>query len=494
MTEASETNAKPELQDQFVSTSHTCYVRDHTLKYTATTGSLILKKEVLGKGDKEGQFEGHQAKARVFFTAYIKDDERDLSKRPITFAFNGGPGSSSVWLHLGCLGPRRVMMNDTKLVSPPYKLSNNEYSLLDESDIVFIDPIGTGFSRPSEGEKASQFHTLAQDIESVGEFIRLYCSRHERWLSPKFLAGESYGTTRAAGLVGYLQEKHGMYLNGLMLISVVLDFTTLLFAPNNDLPYILYLPSYAATAHYHQKLGKRLQAKPLKEVLAEVEAFTLNDYAPALLKGSSLTKTEQKRIAKKLADYTGLSQNYIEQTKLRIEIMRFCKELLRTEHTTVGRLDSRFKGKDRDSAGEHFEYDPSYSAIMGPYGATINDYLKSTLEFAYDLPYEILSMEVNRNWKWENDNKHVTVADTLRKAMNMNPHLKVHVANGYYDLATPHFATEHTMNHLGIDEDIAANISSSYYEAGHMMYLHEASLKSLKDHLSGFIRKSLAQT
>ncbi|MCA9836000.1 MAG: peptidase S10 [Trueperaceae bacterium] len=491
MSEASEPTTKAEQQDQIVSTSHSLSIGGKTLKYTATTGILILKKETLGKGEKEGQFEGHQAKARVFFTAYTKDDESDPSKRPITFAFNGGPGSSSVWLHLGCLGPRRVMMNDTELVAPPYKLTNNEYSLLDESDIVFIDPVGTGFSRPQEGEKASQFHTLAQDIESVGEFIRLYCSRHQRWLSPKFLAGESYGTTRAAGLVGHLQEKHGMYLNGIMLISVVLDFTTLLFAHNNDLPYILYIPSYAATAHYHKKLPKRLQDKPLADVLKEVEAFTFDDYAAAVLKGSSLDKKEQKRLARKLSDYTGLSQDFIERCNLRIELMRFCKELLREERTTVGRLDSRFKGKDRDSAGEHFEYDPSYSAIMGPYSATINDYVKSTLEFSYDLPYEILSMEVNRNWKWENDNKHVNVADTLSRAMNMNPHLKVHVANGYYDLATPHFATEHTLNHLGIDEETAKNISSSYYEAGHMMYLHEASLKNLKENLAHFIKGSL---
>lgn len=480
--EASEKN----LSDNLVVTQHSIKLGNKKLDYTATTGTIILKQET-NKKDANDEFAGNKDKAEIFFTAYTKDHVKDLNERPITFAFNGGPGSSSVWLHMGVLGPRRVLMEDGQASRPPYALTDNEQSLLDSTDLIFIDPVGTGYSRPVEGEKASDFHTLKRDIESVAEFIRLYTSRNGRWSSPKFLAGESYGTTRAAGLAGELQERHGMYLNGLMLISVVLDFTTLLFAPNNDLPNMLYIPTYAATARYHGKLSPKYQDMPLRDFLDEVEAFTLNDYAPALLKGSSLSEKDTKRLARKLSAYTGISETYIERAKIRLNIMRFCKELLRDEHTTIGRLDSRFKGKDRDSAGETFEYDPSMAAIMGPYTATFNDYIRQELGFESDRLYQILSFDVNKNWKWENDNKHVNVAETLRKAMNMNPHLKVHVANGYYDLATPHFATEYTLNHLGLDEENANNISSSYYEAGHMMYVHMPSLAKLKDELAAFV-------
>ncbi len=476
--------------DNISVSQHRMSIGGQTLKYTAKTGMVVLKQESLKTGEKAGEFEGEKAKAEIFFTAYTKDDVQDASQRPLTFAFNGGPGSSSVWLHMGTLGPRRVMMGDTEPFAPPYKLSDNEFSLLDVTDLVFIDPVGTGYSRPTEGEKASSFHSLEQDIESVAEFIRLYSSREGRWLSPKFLAGESYGTTRAAGLAGYLQEQHGLYLNGLMLISVVLDFSTLLFAANNDLPYLLYLPTYASTAHYHKKLNAKNQAKALKDLVAEVEAFTLNEYAPALMKGSSLSEREHVRLVRKLSDYSGLDQAYIEAANLRIEHIRFCKSLLRSEHKTVGRLDSRFTGRDRDSAAEHFEHDPSFSAIMGPYTAVFNDYVRTELGFKHDMPYKILSMEVNQNWNWNSDNKHVNVATTLSKAMNMNPHLKVHVANGYYDLATPHFATEYTLNHLNIDTKRQENISSSYYEAGHMMYLHEPSVEKLKAELAAFVKAS----
>ena len=476
--------------DNLTVTQHRVSIGGKQIAYTVTTGTIVLKEESQAK-DPAGASEGEKPKAEVFFIAYTRDGVKDVAKRPITFSFNGGPGSSSVWLHLGLLGPRKVLMQDVTASPPPYALGDNAFSLLDESDLVFIDPVSTGYSRPVNGEKASDFHTLKKDVASVGDFIRLYLSRYARWRSPKFLAGESYGTTRSAGLSGYLQERHGVYLNGLMLISSVLDFSTLLFAPNNLMPYILYLPTYAATAWYHKRLADKYQKQALPDYLKEVEAYTLDTFAPALLKGSSLSKKERKAVIKQVAAYTGLSERYLQDCDLRIHIMRFVKELLRDERRTVGRLDSRFKGIDRDNAGETFEYDPSMAAITGPYTAAFNAYIREELGYENDLPYEILSTNVNKAWKWESDNAHVDVADTLRKAMNMNAHLKVHVANGYYDLATPHFATEYTFNNLGLDPALQKNISMSYYEAGHMMYVHDASLEKLKQELSAFIKQSI---
>ncbi len=394
-----------------------------------------------------------------------------------------------MWLHLGLLGPKRVKMDDLgNPTPPPYALVENEHSLLAETDLVFIDPVSTGYSRVVEGEKAKVFHDFKKDIESVGDFIRLYASRYGRWLSPKFLIGESYGTTRAAGLASYLQERHGMNLNGLMLVSSILDFQTARFEVGNDLPYILFLPTYAATAHYHGKLGQRLQRKPLREVLDEVERFALGEYATALLKGSSLSETERTRVRRKLSGCTGLSETFLESSNLRPDIYRFTKELLRSERRTVGRLDSRFSGRDRDSAGERFEYDPSYATIQGPYTATFNDYVRRELKFESDRHYEILS-GLYQTWKWtDSENKYLNVAESLRKAMSQNPYLRVHVANGYYDFATPYFATLYTFNHLGLEPELSSNVSMSHYEAGHMMYVHLESLKKLKGALSAFLR------
>ena len=313
--EAEQTDT-PQPHDKLTTTRHSASIGGKEVSYTVTTGTIVLKEEATQKGENEGVSEGEKAKAEVFFIAYTKDEVEDLRERPVTFSFNGGPGSSSVWLHLGLLGPRRVDMRDTELTPPPYGLTDNEFSLLDETDLVFIDPVGTGYSRAVTGEKAKEFHTFKKDISSVGDFIRLYSTRYGRWGSPKFLAGESYGTTRAAGLAGYLQERHGLYLNGLMLISVVLDFTTLLFNHNNVLPNILYLPTYAATAWYHKKLGPKLQDKPLKKLLDEVETFTLDEYAPALLKGSGLDDKARTRLTRKLARYTGLSEDYVARTGL----------------------------------------------------------------------------------------------------------------------------------------------------------------------------------
>jgi carboxypeptidase C (cathepsin A) len=479
--------------DQIVQTHHAVTIGGGEIPYTVTTGTIVLREESEAKGEREGEAEGERARATVFFVAYTRHDAKDLSRRPVTFSFNGGPGSSSVWLHLGVLGPRRVVTSDEgHLTPPPYRLTDNAYSLLDETDLVFIDPVGTGYSRPVVGEKGVTFHRFKKDIESVGDFIRLYTTRYRRWSSPKFLIGESYGTTRAAGLSGYLQERHGMYLNGLMLVSTVLDFQTLFFVPTNDVPYVVYLPSYAATAWYHKKLDAKLQ-KNLRATLQEVEAFAIGEYATALLKGSALSAKERAKIAASVARYTGLSVDYVERTNLRVEIMRFTKELLRDRRRTVGRLDSRFTGIDRDAAGEHFEFDPSMASIVGPYSSTFNDYVRGELGFESDLPYEVLSMKTHEAWKFEeHENRYVEVAETLRKAMTSNPHLKVFVANGYYDLATPYFATEYTFNHLMLDDSLRSNVSMAYYEGGHMMYVHVPSLAKLKKDLAAFVKGSVS--
>jgi carboxypeptidase C (cathepsin A) len=478
---------KPAPKDNLIETKHSITIDGKELKYTVTTGTIILKQET---PDREKEFEGEKPKASFFFTAYVLDGVDDPAKRPLTFSFNGGPGSSSVWLHMGILGPRRVVMEyDGSLPHPPFTVTDNEFTILDVTDLVFIDPISTGFSRPVEGEKAREFHGFKKDIESVGDFIHLYTTRYARWLSPKFLIGESYGTTRASGLSGYLQERHGLYLNGIMLISAVLDFQTLEFSPATELPYALFLPSYAATAWYHRKLRIR---RPLQKLLKEVEDFALNEYALALLKGDALTPGERAEIAERLARYTGLSEEFIEQSNLRIKDTRFFKELLRDERRTIGRLDSRLTGIDRDAAGEGHEYDPSYTNILGPYTAVFNDYVRRELNFQSDMPYEILNFQV---WPWsyaEHENQYVYVAETLRKAMTTNPYLKVFVANGYYDLATPYFATEYTFAHLGLDESLRDHISMGYYEAGHMMYAYLPALAALKLDLAQFIKSAVA--
>lgn len=480
-----------QVKDTIVQTSHSITIDGRELRYTVTAGTIILKEESEKSGDQTGESEGEKAKAAIFFIAYTLDGVGDPGRRPLTFSFNGGPGSASVWLHLGVLGPRRVLMDEIgNPLPPPPRLVENQYTLLDTTDLVFIDPVSTGYSRVVQGEKAKAFHGFKKDIESVGDFIRLYTTRYQRWTSPKFLIGESYGTTRAAGLSGYLQERHGLYLNGIMLISAILNFQTADFVPGNDLPYILFLPTYTATAWYHSRLEPELQAD-LKATLAEVEAFALGEYTLALMKGDTLPEAERAEIVRKLARYTGLSAEYIERTDLRIEIFRFTKELLRQERRTVGRLDSRFKGIDRDAAGEQHEFDPSLTNIIGPYTATFYQYVRADLKFESDLPYEILTGRVHP-WSYaEFENQFVNVAETLRKAMTINPMLKVYIASGYYDMATPYFATDYTVSHLGLDASLRSNISTSYFEAGHMMYIHIPSLARQKQDLAAFIASAV---
>ena len=473
-----EKKTPPKPEEKSSQTKHTFKLDGKEIRYTATAGTILLKQE------------DDSPKASVFYVAYTKDDVSDASQRPITFTFNGGPGSASVWLHLGAFGPRRVQMGDAgSLLPPPYKLVDNEASLLDVTDLVFIDPVSTGYSRAVPGESSKQFHGVQEDVQSVADFIRLYATRNKRWSSPKFLAGESYGTTRAAGLSGYLQQRYGMYLNGIVLISSILNFETAEFDTGNDLPYILYLPTYTAIAWYHKKLGGDLQGD-LQKAIDESRKFSTGEYADALMAGDVLPAARRSETAQKLARLTGLSAEYIDRANLRIEIQRFTKELLRSERRTIGRIDARFTGIDSDAAGETPEFDPSIAAIIGPYAGMLNDYVRNDLKFDSDLPYEVLTGRV-RPWNYAPyENKYVNVAETLRSAMTQNPFLHVFVAKGYYDLATPFFAADYTFDHLGLDPTLRSHLSGDYFEAGHMMYVHPASMTKLKQDIAKFILAS----
>jgi carboxypeptidase C (cathepsin A) len=467
-------------EEKTIQSKHSIKIGGQEIKYTATAGTILLK------------LEDGTPKASVFYIAYTKDDVSDVAKRPVTFTFNGGPGSASIWLHLGAFGPRRVEMGDAgALLPPPYKLVDNEYSLLDITDLVFIDPVSTGYSRPVPGENANQYHGIQQDIESVGDFIRLYATRSKRWTSPKFLAGESYGTTRAAGLSGYLQQRYGMYLNGIILISSILNFQTAEFDTGNDLPYILFLPTYTAIAWYHKKLPADLQSGGLQKAVDDSRNFAAHEYTDALMSGDNLPAARRKEIAAKVSRLTGLSAEYVERSNLRIEIMHFDKELLRDQRRTVGRLDGRFTGIDEDAAGARPDYDPSLAAIVGPYTATFHDYVRGDLKFESDLFYEYLTGRV-RPWSYEPyENRYVNVAETLRSAMTQNPFLRVFVGKGYYDLATPFFAAEYTFDHLSLDDSLRGHLSGGYYQAGHMMYVHLPSLAKLKSDLAQFMQASM---
>jgi carboxypeptidase C (cathepsin A) len=459
--------------------THTITVDGAKLEYMATAGTLPLKED-------DGK-----VTANVFFVAYTKTRVKDLARRPITFAFNGGPGSSSVWLHLGMLGPKRVLMGDEgEAPAPPYHLVENEETLLDLTDLVFIDPVTTGYSRAADPQNASKFHGVQEDIQAVGSFIRLYTTRFNRWESPKFLCGESYGTTRAAGLAGYLQERQGMYLNGIILISTVLNFETIAFDEGNDLSYVLFLPTYAATAWYHKKLAPDLQAD-LRKTLAEVEKFAEGEYAHALLRGDRLSAEEAKQVRAKLARYTGLPEDFVARSNLRIDISRFTKQLLHSERLLVGRFDSRVKGPDLDAVADRPDYDPSYAAVQGVYTAAMNQYARGELKYETDLNYEVLTGRV-QPWDFGSArNRYLNVAPTLRGAMTRNRELRVFVANGLYDLATPYFATEYTFNHLGGESSLSDRWSMAYYEAGHMMYVQKASRQKLKRDLAGFVQTTL---
>ena len=473
----------PDPTDDLVERKHTLTVGRKKLAYTSWTGRIVLREEVV----EDGKAGGFKPKATVFVTAYTLDGA-DPRKRPVTFAFNGGPGSSSVWLHLGLLGPRRVIAGDAGApVPPPYDLVDNPESLLVHSDLVFIDPVSTGFSRPVDGEKSAEYSGFTRDIESVGEVIRLWTSRNGRWMSPKFLAGESYGTIRAAGLAAYLQGRHGMYLNGILLISSVLDLATVDFKEGNDQPYVMYLPTYAAIAWYHGKHPGR----SLAEVVAEAEAYAAGEYPRLLARGARMTDVERRSGVAKVARLSGISRAYVDRVNLRIEHIRFFTELLRADGRSVGRLDGRFLGWEPDGGLEHMTADPSYSHIVGPYTAALNQYVREDLGYENDLPYEILSGTVHKAWSYkEFEGRAISVVNDLAEAMRANPHLKVHVACGYYDGATPHFAAEHVMAHLPIPAELRGNVEFAHYEAGHMMYVHEPSRIRQSADLADFIRRA----
>lgn len=461
-----------------VETQHKLKIGRKTLDYTVTTGIMPLKNEK------------DEIEARVFFMAYTLNGSQSGAQRPLTFVFNGGPGSASVWLHLGALGPRRVKMQDEGwMPPPPYQLVDNDHTWLEFTDLVFIDPVGTGYSRAEKPELSKKFWNLEGDITSVGEVIRLYLTRYQRWSSPLFLAGESYGTTRAAGLAGYLVDK-GVAFNGIMMVSTVVNFQTLDFDRGNDLPYWLYIPTYAATAWYHQKLPANLQNKPLSDVLAEAQEWAETDYNLALVKGDALSEKQRAATVKRLSAYTGLDASFVENSNLRIHIMRFCKELLRDQKRSVGRLDSRFKGIDALPVSEFFDFDPSYNAILPPYTAMMNHYARTELGYETDVEYEALSFKVNMGWEWERG-KYPDTSEALRSAFAKNPFMKVFFAIGLYDLATPSLATKYSLNHMDIDASLRENISTAEYEAGHMLYLDVKSLAQLKTDVTGFVQKAL---
>jgi carboxypeptidase C (cathepsin A) len=471
--------------DDVVATKHHLKVGRGTLDYTATTGRVVLRDEVY----EDGKFAGFKAKAEMSVTSYVVDgpDGGPDPTRPVTFAFNGGPGSSSVWLHLGLFGPRRVVMGDAgDLLPPPYGITDNTETLLAVSDLVFIDPVSTGYSRVLEGEKPDAFHGYQGDIESVGELIRIWTSRHKRWMSPKLLAGESYGTLRAAALAEHLQARHSMFVNGLLLISSVLDVGSIDFEnQRNDRAHALYLPTYAAIAHYHGKVKGSL-----KKVLAEAEEYAARDYPWVLSRGDRLTAKERAQAVRRIAGLTGLSEDYVDRADLRIEHWRFFGELRRDERLTVGRLDGRFTGPAASAIAENMDADPSHDAIMGPYAAVFNHYVRDELGYENDLPYEQISRRVHP-WSYKDfEGRPVDVSAKLERAMRQNPHLRVHVAYGYYDGATPHFAAEDVLAHLQIPESLRANIEHAYYPAGHMMYVHEPTRRQQSKDLADFVTRA----
>ncbi|MEO7960862.1 MAG: hypothetical protein ABIR19_04895 [Ginsengibacter sp.] len=463
-------------------TKHSAVIGGKTINYTATAGALIIKNEK----DEPIAFFG--------YTAYAKDD--DNNKRPVTFSYNGGPGSSSFWLHVGVIGPRKIIVNDPGYnPPPPYTFEDNTNSILDVTDIVMIDPVGTGLSHAVAKAKNKDFWGVDQDIKSISNFIKQYVTDNSRWNSPKFLLGESYGTMRSAGVVNYLQENMGMAMNGVILVSSVLDLRTLTFQPYDDLPFILYLPSYAATAWYHDKISNKPAS--LEAFIKMAEDFAGSEYASALVKGDNLPATEREAVLNKLAGFTGLSKEYLSRANLRVTEPQFTQELLRNEHKTVGRLDSRYKGINQNLLSESSATDPQSSAISPVFTTAFLSYYYGELKMDKKNVYQTSAYNTEGfEWDWkhkksaslfgEDPSTPNTTVD-LAEAMSNNPHLKVLVLNGYYDLATPFFATEYTFSHLALDTSLRSNIQLKYYSAGHMMYINSTSANAFKKDVAAFI-------
>jgi carboxypeptidase C (cathepsin A) len=474
--------APPAPKEESSVTDHTIKLGGQTIPYKATASTILLKNEK------------DEPTALVYSTAYTRSDVKDLSTRPIAFLYNGGPGSSSIWLHMGSVSPKRVVTtNADPTPPPPYKLVDNPYCLLDKTDLVFIDPVGTGFSHAVGKAQDKDFWGVDQDVKSLAQFVQSYVTRNSRWNSPKFLIGESYGTFRSAALSNYLQNHDGIYFNGIVLVSSVLDLGTISFNPGEDMPYIFYLPSYAATAWFHKIVKDR--PDNLNPFIDEARKFAQTDYADALMKGSRIPESEKAAMAKKLSRFTGLGEDYLIKANLRVNLPQFMKELQRAKGLTTGRLDARFTGFSYDLIGEYAEYDPQEIAITGAFVAVFNNYVREDLKFGHDRFYRPASEEAGNNWDWKHkgagDNfgfpGSPNVEGDLIQAMISNPHLQIEVENGIYDLATPFFATEYTMEHLGMPDKLQKNIRLQYYDAGHMMYVHDEDLAKFKANIATFI-------
>ncbi|HTQ60135.1 MAG TPA: hypothetical protein VMI32_07930 [Candidatus Solibacter sp.] len=462
-------------------TEHSIRLGGQTIPYKATAGLTLLKNE---KGDATGL---------MYSVAYTRTDVKDLTTRPISFLYNGGPGSATMWLHMGAFGPRRVWTTDGTFTPPaPYKLVDNSESLLDKSDLVFIDAMGTGYSHTVCKGENKDFYGIDEDADSFGQFIDTYLSRNDRWNSPKFLIGESYGTFRSAALGEYLQSHYTIHLNGIVLISSVLDLSTITFPTGDDRSYIYYLPSYAAVAWYHKVLKNR--PADLPAFIEEARKYAQGDYAAALFKGAELSATEKAAVAKKLSDFTGLNEEYITKADLRVSLPQFMAELQRSRGLTTGRIDARYSGYTYDLLEEYAQGDPEGPAVGGAYTALINEYNHNELKFGKDLVYHNTSGG-GGGWKWTRETRGQrgffpsgpNVEGDLAHAMITNPKLLVQVENGYYDLATPFFATEFTMEHLGLPAELQKNVKLDYYDAGHMMYLHDQARVNLHNNIASLI-------
>jgi len=461
-----------------VVTHHQIALNGKTLNYTATTGRLPIKR---GDGKTE---------AEMFFVAYTLDGQ-ETARRPLTFAFNGGPGSASVWLHMGALGPKRVVLQPNGFMpAAPYRLEDNPDTLLDRTDIVMVDAMATGYSRAANAELTKKFLGVKGDVQGFGEFIRLYLSRYERWSSPLFLLGESYGTTRAAGIAGYLAD-HGIAFNGVTLLSMAVDFQTLEWNKSNDLPYLLLVPTFNMIAGYHHKLSADL-TQDVAKTREEVVRWSSNEYALALGKGDAMTPEERRKIVEQLSRYIGLKPEVIEAHDLRIDVPAFTKELLLDRKLISGRLDGRFTSPN--PGDERGGYDPTSAAILPPYTSAFNNYLRTELNYKSDMPYRVFAYDQPgfQTWEWGNAVEGFpSTASGLRSAMIKNPYMKILVMEGYYDLATPFAAANWTMDHLDLDGQYRQNISYSTYGSGHMVYIDRAEHDKMKKDLVEFMEKCL---